>query len=120
MSALDELAKHVGHRTTLVDVRRLRCLECTQTVALPAFATGASTSRDSPRPSDPGQCREHAGEWADACRACRAERIADETRQRPEPTSTAQGRDRAREEWERYLNARARAAARRHTTQEIP
>lgn len=119
------LSEHVDdprgprHRLTLLDQQRLRCHDCARTLVLPSTAQPTSTSTASPRtPPRAGtaeECELHAGEWADACRLCRAERIADETRELPEPVSTEHGRAAAMAVWAAHQEARAAA---RSTTEE--
>lgn len=69
-----ELARHVGHRAHLLDPRRLRCDDCTQTVWLPDTAGATSTSSRSPIPG-PGEprCPTHPTEHASSCRTCAAD-----------------------------------------------
>lgn len=92
-----ELTRHVDHPTSrhrcvlLDDGRRLRCLDCTQTIDLrPALARPGSTSTsDDPRHPDQ-RCPLHPGEWAHNCRCCRAEALARDDDQPPaEHTPTA-------------------------------
>lgn len=75
-----ELARHVGHRAHLLDPRRLRCDDCTQTVWLPDTAGSTSTSSSSPIPGkDDPRCAQHEFEHADTCRVCAADAKADPT-----------------------------------------
>lgn len=68
-----ELARHIGHRCVLLDPRRLRCVDCTHTVLLPAMAGSTSTSQSPiPGPDDP-RCPQHLTEHAGNCRACAAD-----------------------------------------------
>lgn len=74
-----ELARHIDqptkrHRLVLLDTRRLRCLDCTQTVLLPTPAGSTSTSSGSPIPG-PGEprCPHHEHEHAAGCRTCAAD-----------------------------------------------
>lgn len=68
-----ELARHIGHRCHLLDPRRLRCDDCTQTVQLPVSAASTSTS-SSPIPGkDEPRCAAHPTEHANGCRTCAAD-----------------------------------------------
>jgi hypothetical protein len=80
-----ELQRHVGHRTTLLDDRRLRCLDCTQTVLLPIPAGSTSTS-SSPIPGhgEP-RCPQHPHEHAGNCRPCAADAKALDVGPDPKP-----------------------------------
>jgi hypothetical protein len=72
-----ELHRHVGHHVALLDERRLRCHDCTQTVLLTATAGTTSTS-SSPIPGkDDPRCPTHPFEHADGCRTCAADAKAD-------------------------------------------
>ncbi len=76
---LDNPAGNDRHRCVLLDVRRLRCLDCRHTLVLPAAtspASSTSTSSDSPNHRDPDRCPEHVGQWARTCGPCRADTLS--------------------------------------------
>lgn len=96
MTLPDQLAQHIDqpdgprHRCILLDPRRLRCLDCTQTVLLPAPpSTTGSTSTSQPPPlHDPARCPHHPGQRVGTCGPCRAEQL-EATTERPLPQPTA-------------------------------
>lgn len=73
-----ELARHIDrpeqrHRCVLLDNRRLRCLDCSQTVALPSTPRATSTSSLIPEQGE-ARCDLHPFErGAPACRSCAAD-----------------------------------------------
>lgn len=103
-----ELPRHVGHACHLLDPRRLRCDDCTQTVWLPSQAGSTSTSSRSPIPG-PGEprCPQHQHEHADGCRTCAAD-----AKGRPDDAPTPEHQPTADVE-ARAAEARAALPARR-------
>lgn len=70
---MSALAQHVGHRTSPLDDRRLRCLDCARTIVITQPSKSTSTSKSAiPEPGDP-RCPRHEHEHADACRTCAAD-----------------------------------------------
>lgn len=87
------LARHIGHRLTLLDERRLRCVDCSHVVLLPAVAGSTSPTSNGPAPyatSDvppSSVCRTHPGEWSAWCGPCRAEELEAERVLDQQPTA---------------------------------
>lgn len=108
------LAAHIGHRTSLLDPRRLRCHDCQRTLMLPTGAGSTSTSSlEIPNVKDPNTCPEHPGEWAATCAPCRSEALElPAGQQRPRPASADPG-----PEWDALKTA---LATKRRRTEQAP
>ncbi|MGZ4663614.1 MAG: hypothetical protein ACXV5Q_00810 [Frankiaceae bacterium] len=81
MSALsDVLAKHIGHKASILPSLMLKCWDCSHSIDLtPRAASVRPTSTSTPiNLKDNRQCPAHVGFLAHNCSCCRSEKLAGE------------------------------------------
>jgi hypothetical protein len=106
---MTELTRHISHRAFLKDERHLRCVDCSQTVVLPAPIASTSTSQ---HPHPDAQCPKHRGEPAGHCGRCRSEQIEADGRPRPpRQAASPEAIAEARRLYEQARRARAEESA---------